>query len=61
MFPSLTAVLEKYQIKMPTLRRALASGKPITKGKLKGYSFKYGGVNPQFTLTDKLLAFPPTP
>jgi group I intron endonuclease len=58
MFPSLTAVLERYQIKMPTLRRALASGKPITKGKLAGYSFKYGGVNPQFTLTDKLLAFP---
>jgi group I intron endonuclease len=61
MFPSLTAVLERYQIKMPTLRRALASGKPITKGKLAGYSFKYGGVNPQFTLTDKLLAFPPKP
>jgi hypothetical protein len=58
MFPSLTAVLERYQIKMPTLRRALASGKPITKGKLAGYSFKYGGVNPQFTLMDKLLAFP---
>jgi hypothetical protein len=51
-------VLERYQIKMPTLRRALASGKPITKGKLAGYSFKYGGVNPQFTLMDKLLAFP---
>lgn len=59
MFPSLTAVLEKYQIKMPTLRRALLSGAPITKGKLKGYSFKYGGVAPQFTLTDKLLAFSP--
>lgn len=59
MFPSLTAVLQKYEIKMPTLRRALLSGKPIAKGKLKGYSFKYGGVNTQFTLTDKLLAFPP--
>lgn len=59
MFPSLTAVLQKYEIKMPTLRRALVSGKPISKGKLKGYLFKYGGVNPQFTLTDKLLAFPP--
>ncbi len=59
MFPSLTAVLERYQIKMPTLRRALVAGKPITRGKLAGYSFKYGGVNPQFTLTDKLLAFPP--
>lgn len=41
LFPSLTAVLERYQIKMPTLRRALASGKPISKGKLLGYSFKY--------------------
>lgn len=41
LFPSLTAVLLKYQIKMPTLRRALASGKPISKGKLIGYSFKY--------------------
>lgn len=59
MFPSLTAVLQKYEIKMPTLQRALKSGLPISKGKLKGYFFKYGGVAPQFTLTDKLLAFPP--
>lgn len=59
MFPSLTAVLQKYQIKMPTLRRALKSGLPISKGKLKGYSFVYGGIAPQFTLLDKLLAFPP--
>lgn len=59
MFPSLTAVLQKYDLKMPTLRRALKSGQPISKGRLKGYSFKYGGVQPQFTLTDKLLAFPP--
>lgn len=56
MFPSLTAVLERYKIKMPTLRRALVSGQPISKGPLKGYSFKYGGVDPTFTLTDKLLA-----
>lgn len=56
MFPSLTAVLEHYGIKMPTLRRALASGKPISKGKLAGYSFIYGGVNPQFTLTDRVLS-----
>ena len=56
MFPSLTAVLERYKIKMPTLRRALVSGQPISKGLLKGYSFKYGGVDPTFTLTDKLLA-----
>jgi group I intron endonuclease len=59
MFPSLTAVLEKYQLKMPTLQRALKSGKPISKGRLQGYSFIYGGIKPQFTLTDKLLAFPP--
>jgi group I intron endonuclease len=59
MFPSLTAVLEKYNLKMPTLRRALLTGKPIIKGPMKGYSFIYGGIKPQFTLTDKLLAFPP--
>lgn len=53
LFPSLTAVLERYQIKMPTLRRALASGKPVSKGKLAGYSFKYGGAAPIYTLMDK--------
>ena len=36
MFPSLTAVLQHYSIKMPTLRRALLSGEPIKKGKLTG-------------------------
>jgi group I intron endonuclease len=55
MFPSLTAVLQHYGIKMPTLRRALKSGEPIKKGKLIGYVFTYGGVNPQFTYTDKIL------
>lgn len=59
MFPSLTAVLERYKLKMPTLRRALLSGQPLGKGPLKGYSFKYGGVNPTFTAVDKLLAPPP--
>ena len=58
MFPSLTAVLEKYSLKMPTLQRALKTGKPIAKGPMKGYSFKYGGINPQFTAVDKALAFP---
>lgn len=58
MFPSLTAVLEHYEIKMPTLRRALASGKPISKGKLKGYSFIYGGASPVFTYTDLVLTSP---
>lgn len=41
LFPSLTAVLQRYGIKMPTLRRALKSGKPISKGPLAGYSFSY--------------------
>jgi group I intron endonuclease len=58
MFPSLTAVLQRYEIKMPTLRRALLSGQPISKGRLKGYSFKYGGVSPQFTAADKLFVAP---
>jgi group I intron endonuclease len=44
MFPSLTLVLKYYDIKMPTLNRALKSGKPLTKGKLAGYEFSYGGV-----------------
>lgn len=55
MFPSLKATLDHYGIKMPTLRRALKSGKPISRGKLTGYVFTYGGVNPQFTYTDKIL------
>ena len=40
-FPSLTAVLEFYGFKMPTLRRALKSGKPISKGEHKGLHFQY--------------------
>lgn len=60
MFPSLKATLEHYDIKMPTLRRALKSGKPITRGKLTGYVFTYGGANPQFTLMDKILLDSPT-
>jgi group I intron endonuclease len=41
MFDSLTAVLEHYQMTMPTLRRALLSGKPISKGKFVGCVFVY--------------------
>ena len=41
MFPSLTQVLLYYDFKMPTLNRALKSGKPISKGKLLGYTFSY--------------------
>lgn len=45
MFPSLTLVLKYYGISMPTLNRALKSGRPIQKGKLAGYEFSYGGIN----------------
>lgn len=41
MFDSLTAVLAHYQMTMPTLRRALLSGKPISKGKFVGCVFVY--------------------
>lgn len=44
MFKSLQQTLQYYEIKMPTLRRALLSGKPIKRGKLAGYVFKYGGI-----------------
>jgi len=40
-FPSLTAVISHYGFKMPTLRRALVSGKPIQRGPHKGLVFKY--------------------
>jgi group I intron endonuclease len=40
-FDSLTAVLTHYQMTMPTLRRALVAGKPITKGKFVGLVFVY--------------------
>ena len=40
-FDSLTAVLEEYGLKMPTLRRALVSGKPLSKGPNKGLQFEY--------------------
>jgi group I intron endonuclease len=55
LFPSLTAVLAYYAIKMPTLNRALKSGKPVSKGKLAGYTFIYGGVGTQQTETDKAV------
>lgn len=40
-FPSLTAVLAHYGFKMPTLRRALKTEKPIAKGEHKGLIFRY--------------------
>lgn len=54
LFISLQQALEYYEIKMPTLRRALISGNAIKRGKLTGYTFKYvdGGVQ---TTTDIAL------
>ena len=55
LFPSLTAVLSHYGMKMPTLRRALVSGKHLTKGRLAGYSFRYGGIDSKPTENDLAL------
>jgi group I intron endonuclease len=55
LFPSLTTTLSYYDIQMPTLRRALISGKPLTKGRLAGYSFRYGGVDSKPTENDLAL------
>lgn len=55
LFPSLTAVLQYYELKMPTLNRALKSGKPLSKGRLAGYTFSYGGIGATQTQTDKDL------
>lgn len=40
-FNSLTETLEFYNLKMPTLNRALKSGKPLSKGPNKGLQFEY--------------------
>ena len=55
LFPSLTVTLQYYGIKMPTLNRALKSGKPVTGGKLAGKTFTYGGVNTKPTENDLAL------
>ena len=55
LFPSLTAVLQHYGLKMPTLNRALKSGKPLSKGRLVGHTFSYGGIGATQTQTDKDL------
>lgn len=55
LFPSLTVALKHYGMTMPTLRRALISGKPLSKGRLAGYSFKYGGVDSKPTENDLAL------
>ena len=55
LFPSLTLVLKYYGIQMPTLNRALKSGKPLVKGKLAGYEFSYGGIGAKPTENDLAL------
>jgi hypothetical protein len=45
-FPSLTAVLQHYDMKMPTLRRVLITGKPISRGKFIGLVFQYIDPSP---------------
>jgi len=41
LFSSLTATAQHYGVKMPTIRRSIMSGKPISRGKLTGHSFRY--------------------
>lgn len=40
-YPSILAVREALDLKPPTVNRALKSGKPLARGPLKGWSFKY--------------------
>lgn len=40
-FPSIQALRQTLDIKPPTVNRALKSGKPLTRGPLKGWRFKY--------------------
>lgn len=55
LFPSIKVALQYYGIKPPTLHRALKSGKPITRGRLSGYTFKYGGIGSKPTENDLAL------
>jgi group I intron endonuclease len=40
-YPSITSLRECLQLKPATINRSLKSGKPISKGKYSGWSFKY--------------------
>ena len=40
-FPSISKLREELQLKPPTVNRALKSGQPLTRGPLKGWTFKY--------------------
>lgn len=55
LFPSLSTVLQYYGLKMPTLNRALKSGRPLQKGRFVGYEFSYGGVGTVPTENDMAL------
>jgi hypothetical protein len=46
MYPSIQALREALGVKPPTLNRALKSGKPLTRGPLKGWVFKYVDAPP---------------
>ena len=40
-YPSVSAVRAELNLKPPTVNRALKSGKPLTRGPMRGWSFKY--------------------
>lgn len=47
-FSSISKLREELQLKPPTVNRALKSGQPLTRGPLKGWTFKYvDHANPQ--------------
>lgn len=46
-YPSILAVREALNLKPPTVNRALKSGKPLVRGPLKGWSFKYVDASPK--------------
>jgi group I intron endonuclease len=45
-YPSIQALREALDLKPPTVNRALKSGKPLTRGPHKNWSFKYVDVDP---------------
>jgi len=45
-YPSIQALREALDLKPPTVNRALKSGKPLTRGPLKGWCFKYVDAAP---------------
>jgi len=55
-FASLSAALTHYGLKMPTLRRALLTEKPLSRGPHAGLQFKYLGLT--FEQMQKILAHP---